>query len=552
MNKDIIYIDVEDDITSIVEKVKSASGDLVTLVPPKRIGILQSSVNLKLVKKAADSGDKRLVLVTADPALTALAATVQIPVAKNLQSKPTLAAATDDDETDDDVIHGEEIAIGDLADTTPTVGLPRRRREPEDRELSAAVAKLEADEDGAEDDKPLLPRKKPTKSKKIPNFGSFRKKLLIFGSLGLALIAFLIWAIWFAPAATITVTAKTTPETIRETLTLDPSRATNTENNMIQPVVKQKKVTKTEEFDATGTKEIGEAATGSVVIYNTNEIGSFTVPAGTVIANGNLQYKLDGAVTVPSVSGTLASPKAGVSGAVRVTATNIGAEYNIGTDNTLAIAGYDASAFYAKPDTAFTGGSRETVKIVQQADLDKAADKLKSSDESDKTKAELVSQMGSDVTVLDDSFTVTTGDVISKPAVGEKVSGRATASFEITYTVNAVSNRDLNDFLSAKATKLIENSNNQRVYSNGFKKLQLSSFKAMDGGQATVRLTATVEIGPKLDEDKIKQNSVGLRSGEIRALLTETPGVEAVDVKFSPFWVSHAPDAKKITIKINE
>jgi len=54
MQKDVIYIDVEDDITAIIGKVKASEHKIVALVPPKRIGAIQSAVNLKLVLRAAD------------------------------------------------------------------------------------------------------------------------------------------------------------------------------------------------------------------------------------------------------------------------------------------------------------------------------------------------------------------------------------------------------------------------------------------------------------------------------------------------------------------
>ena len=60
MQKDVIYIDTEDDITAIIGKVKDSSQKIVALVPPKRIGAMQSAVNLKLVQRAAEQAGKRL------------------------------------------------------------------------------------------------------------------------------------------------------------------------------------------------------------------------------------------------------------------------------------------------------------------------------------------------------------------------------------------------------------------------------------------------------------------------------------------------------------
>ena len=55
MNKDVIYIDVEDDITAIISKVKASKEKIVALVPPKRVGVLQSAVNLHLLSRGGQA-----------------------------------------------------------------------------------------------------------------------------------------------------------------------------------------------------------------------------------------------------------------------------------------------------------------------------------------------------------------------------------------------------------------------------------------------------------------------------------------------------------------
>ena len=109
MNKDVIYIDVDDDVTAIIGKIKNTNEKIVALVPPKRSGVLQSAVNLRLLARMAHSEGKRLVLITNNHALAGLAANAKIPTAKNLQSKPELAEipalAVDND---DDIIDGSQ------------------------------------------------------------------------------------------------------------------------------------------------------------------------------------------------------------------------------------------------------------------------------------------------------------------------------------------------------------------------------------------------------------------------------------------------------------
>ena len=45
MNKDVIYIEPEDDITDIISRIKSSKQKVVALVPPKKLGIMRSAVN---------------------------------------------------------------------------------------------------------------------------------------------------------------------------------------------------------------------------------------------------------------------------------------------------------------------------------------------------------------------------------------------------------------------------------------------------------------------------------------------------------------------------
>jgi hypothetical protein len=206
MQKDVIYIDVEDDITAIIGKVKASNARIVALVPPKRLGAIQSAVNLKLVHRAADQADKRLVIISNNAALVALAASAGIPVAKNLQSKPELAevSALEIDEGED-VIDGSEaqgksassnsIESTEAEPSTPSTGMP-----------GAALA-------AARSTKP-----------KIPNFDTFRKKLFLGVGAGVLLIGFLVWALVFAPHASIIVTARTSNSALTTKVSVGDSR----------------------------------------------------------------------------------------------------------------------------------------------------------------------------------------------------------------------------------------------------------------------------------------------------------------------------------------
>ena len=98
MNKDVVYIEPEDDITDILVNIKGAKHKIIALVPPKKAGVLRSAVNFKLIAKTAAQHEKTVVLITTDESLLRLAEKTKMPTAKSLQSKPHLTEMDDAEE----------------------------------------------------------------------------------------------------------------------------------------------------------------------------------------------------------------------------------------------------------------------------------------------------------------------------------------------------------------------------------------------------------------------------------------------------------------------
>jgi len=451
--KDVIYVDIEDDITSVIEKVKGAKTPIVALVPPKRIGVLQSVVNLKLLKRAATTAKKRVVLITNDAALTGLAAGVAIPVAKNLQSKPELppiAAAVLDD---DDVINGEELPVGELAKTA-------------DKPLELTGFPVTDEPGAAPAAVPFAAKaaaRAPKKGSAVPNFDKFRKKMFIFGGAGALALIFLIWAIFFAGHATVAITAQTNIVNINKPLQLKPGAKLDAAQAIAPPVVKEVKRTSTTDFTATGKKDVGEKATGQVK-FSKQSLSSTTVPAGTQLAtSGGLAFVTSSAATIPpSTTGPGCFPTACPgSVTVTVTAAGSGSKYN-GASGNLSGAPDGVSASFTSPSA---GGTDKTVTVVSQADIDKAKEQLQSQDSS-KIKAELQKQFDGNTVVIQESFAVEPSEPSSSPAVDQEAS-TAKLSAETTYRLVGVSRANLRSIFDAYTKTQISGEKNQKIYESG-------------------------------------------------------------------------------------
>lgn len=542
MNKDVIYIDVDDDITAIIGKVKDSKEKIVALVPPKRIGVLQSAVNLRLLNRAAEQHDKRLVLISGNSALLALAAAAKIPVAKNLQSKPEIGemADTGDDE-DEDIIDGNQLSIGDHAKTARSESpIENALRDVSDTDDIDTLPKAT----------PPMPGKKPVKPRtktgiKVPNFNSFRKKLILGAGGGVLLVGFLVWALFFAPSATVIITARTSDSSTNAKVTLSPDVSTDLSKNTVKAVTQQLKKDMSVEFDPTGKKEIGDKATGTMKLTRTSTSSkTINVPSGTSFtASGRTFYSTEAA--------SLAGTTVGESGLIQSTATvhveaaEVGDQYNLSARSYQSnVGGYTATG------SDMSGGTSKEVTVVSDSDIQKATDTLKNQN-TDDIKKQLSSEFDTSVKVIDATFKSSMGDVTSSPAVNQEATGKAKLTTSVTYELTGVDSSEFGKYLDAYFAKQIGDNKNQRVYDNGAGGMSFTNLSSADNTY-TANIVATAKIGPKIDDNNVKDLAKGKRYGEIQSALESIQGVDNVDVKFWPFWVSTAPnDTNKIVIEFN-
>jgi len=551
MNKDVIYIDVDDDVTAIIGKIKSAKEKIVALVPPKRAGALQSAVNLRLLERMAKTDKKQLVLITNNQALIGLAANAKIPVAKNLQSKPELAevpALIVDD--GDDIIDGADLPVGDhaatvkvkdgtkpAADDSRSEAIDATDLNIDGEDVAVGAAAAATARRGAAKTAGVKGKNRP----KIPNFDTFRKKLFLGIGGGIALVALLIWMFVFAPAATVIITARTTPTPVSASIKLGGTAATNYQQGIVSSVSKQDKKDVTLEFAATGQKDVGSKATGTLKVSRLTQ-SDYTLPAGSGFnTTTGLVFNTDKDVIIPASQPCFPSYCA-QSATVTVTAAESGTNYNGATGTATGPSG--TTGTFQGPTA---GGTSKIAKVVSADDLERAKGDLLGKSTDDEKKALIKSFTNGEI-VIDSSFTVVRGDATSNPAVNQEApTGKATLTVPTTYTIQAIAKADLDSYLKAYLNAKLDNANSQKVYSTGIDGATVGNFK-QDGDTLLATVNATGSVGPKIDEAAVKDQVKGKRYGEVQQSLEAIDGVQEVDVQFSYFWVRTVPNN---TSKIN-
>jgi hypothetical protein len=559
-NKDTIYVDIDDEITGIIDKVRSSDGKVVALVLPKRAGVFQSIVNMKLLKRAADSSKKNLVLITSEAGLLPLAGAAGLHVAKTLTSKPEIPSGPQDIDDSEETVQEDEAEaldpdapVGELAaaggaaaaaDGVETLVMDDEALPPED--------------DAAPAPKTFEPPAKKNKKLAVPNFERFRL-LLIGGGLLLILLIFgFIFAAVALPKATITIKTDATNVDINQGLNLSTTaKDLDEQDGTIPAKLAQLQKTYTQQVPTTGQKNNGNKASGSVVFYNCNKDDKLsdqdrTIPAGTGISNNGQTYITQQSVSVPpsSFSGNTCN-KNHASDKVTVIAQAAGTSYNISGNSGFSVSysnpGDGSNSFSASTPAGITGGTDNIVQSVNQNDINTAKGKIVVNDND--VKKNLSDQLKKDsYFAITATYSAGTPNVTTSADVGQ-VASTVTVTETVTYTMFGVPRDDLETLVNNQIKQQIDTSK-QSVLDNGLGRA-VFNVDSLSATGAKLTMSATAEVGPDLDIASIKEQAAGKKPGAIKSDLGNNPDVTDVDVKLSPFWVSSVPKkTDRITVKI--
>lgn len=550
-SKDTIYVDIDDEITTIIDKVRSSQGRIIALVLPKRASVFQSVVNMKLLKRTAESAKKHIVLITTEASLMPLAGSVGLHVAPSLQSKPEVPLANSSAPDNDD--EAEESLPDDTAEgyTAANAG---------DRpigELAGGAAGAEGletlslpDDAAEEADKasPTQKTKSPfNKHLKVPNFNKFRRNLF----LGVLLLVLVVVGLYFAlgvlPKAAIAITTNATSVGVSLNMTLNTGASTLDTTKMIVPAkTEQQQKTTTQQVTTTGEKNTGDKAAGSVTLSAQKCAPDVSapddVPAGTGVSTNGLTFitQADASFAYDSASGSCVTYK---TSSTDITAQSPGSKYNVtNADFTVAGRGLTGTG-------SADGGTDKIIHVVAQADIDNAKQKLSGQDTS-AIKNGLEQSLR-----LDGMYPLTVTFSSSKPVIttsknaGDEADS-VTVTQAVTYTMFGAHQADLQTLIKNNISDQID-TKNQAILDDGLANANIG-VENSSGTKAQLSLQATASVGPDINPADIKKQAAGLKAGDVKNQINQMSGVTSVDVRLSPFWVSSVPkDPNKITVTIH-
>ncbi len=533
-NKEVIYIDSEDDITTVIDKASSSKAGIIALVLPKRYATLKSSVNMKLLKKTIGKQRKKLVLITDDESLLPLAGSVGMFVASSLKSRPEVPKVAKP-KTSKAIVEEEakldpNASVGELSgDSDATANAKEMKQSTASSEKSSKIKQI-----------------KESSKIKVPNFDKFRLRVVLIVLGVIALIVGWYVAFYVVPKADVVILAKTTRVDTDTQFTIDPDADENDlENNIVTGVEQEVTKTVTERFEATGEKDIGQKATGVMTVQNCDSSASVTIPAGAVFIDGvtGFQFVSDDAVNVPGGNfsgGGCSSPG---EANVDVTAAQSGDSRN------LSPRGYNIqgqSGFITGFGGTMSGGTSEVVKVVSQDDINKAT-KILMDTTDDTVRAELAQQFEEGTVVIDATFNIKKSDPKASKKAGDEAS-EATVSAQFTYSIIGVPQSDMDQILRNAQKELVDTTT-QSILDSGASNVTTKLAEKKDGNYIIDASTAGY-VGPEINPEQLAQEIAGMGYSEAIEFIKSRPGVGNVELNLSPFWVFSVPNAEKTTITI--
>jgi hypothetical protein len=494
-----IYVETEEEIPEVVERLRRFNGEDTMLVLPMRSRIGQSRFNFQLLRNYAARLGKRVTVVCDDPAVQKMA------------SESGFA------------VFGAVGALGEGIPTEPEAPPPVRRWWQRIRTAPTTHVGIAA------------PTKLLTKTATELKPGRF----LLYVTAATLLLVGLFGAAIYVPSASVTLIAQAAPFTQKDVeIQAQPGKGTI----HVRSVVLSR--SSSQGFKTTGLIQVVLAPASGQVTYTNNILApkcpgiscgspGIDVPNGQRLMNTNsLEFaQSSGKTTVPWKVGS--APGTAKANVIAVTPGSAG---NVGSNTINTIEG-NPYAGLSVTNEAATGGGADASSTPQMTEADFDAGRAQLEQELHQGIAQTLAGSGQPGEKLSETIIFGPPQYTTDHQPNDKVptfSGTMTVSGEGDFYNDSDVQKAFQTYLSQRVP------NNQQLLTESPIQVQYRILSATQGGNLTFLGSAAAYVAPKLDEAQIRSQIVGRPLAQARFYLERLP-IRSVAIKEQPLTLPLMP-----------
>ena len=353
---------------------------------------------------------------------------------------------------------------------------------------------------------------------------SHLKKVFIFGILSLVILfclGFAAW--WYLPKATVTIYLSPQRQNERIDVYVVSEGVEVTDDKISLPgQIVSATVSDNRTISTTGTAKVGERASGEVMLYRVGT--EVKLQSGTEIrGSGNLRFNLNDDIVV--ASGSAGTPGTAIA---KITAQDIGSEYNLASGSTFTVGNFSDSDIEAKNESDFSGGTSREVSAVSERDMANLEDEL-----SDELTQSAITQMREELragqTLIDESIK----EVIENKSFSASIGDQAdTLKLSMTKTVRMYT-VDQSRLIDIAKEVLMDKISEGYALRDENIDVEFTLAQETEGVfKYDTRITAN--LLPQADSDEIKENIKGKHPVLAYDYINKIPGFVRADIKITP------------------
>lgn len=548
-----IYINLEDDVSKIVSRLKHNPGKQVVLVCPKRCYLFNDSINLRLLKKQTDLLKKEIFILTMDERgqLYAKEAGFQL---KFLPKAGGSKAMSDIQRPQKQ--SGEQASgmAGPIAATVSEIKNFAHKLMPESRPAAAPrvlrksppnVINSSLSGKKLEITETLFPKEleaeyiRPQNNRKSAS-GKIAVGIL---TLSIALAGLLYFVI--LPRASVVVYPKTEIVTRDMEIGMSASLQSMDPAKLALPAVKvDETVNLGDKFQSRGKKQVGNKSSGAVQIYNFTKLPINLKAGTTVLMAGSRNYQLAADVqgvrpTTYKNAKTKEIDESSLGPTVDVVAASGGEDYNLPAGTRMEITnqvfGSKPQLLYAKTATEISGGTTRYLSVISQEDIDAAKAQL-TAGSLEEIRAKLTN---TGLTLPEKSYIFDVSSFATDNPVGTETAN-FNANLQAKLSGLAFKTDDLNNLINQRIVQTLA-ANKSLVISK--ENPLIVKVKGFDLNTQVAQLTVHFEGKAvySINLAGFASQLTGKTQTEVNELLRSKADIDKVEITLAPAWQKNFP-----------